>query len=204
MACFGSPATWARIWPSNSAIASAPVPDTAWYVSTMTRSMPTLSRIAIRIGTSCIVEQLGLAMMPGWPSRSSGLTSLTTSGIVGSIRHALELSMTVAPRATACGASSSEMSAPAEKRAMSTPSNASPTASPIWWVWPSIAIVRPADRPDASKRSSPTGNSRSLRTWIIVRPTTPVAPTTATVRGDRVVSGMAPRRLLHWQGTAGV
>jgi hypothetical protein len=33
------------------------------------------------------------------------------------------------------------------------------------------------------RRSSPTGNSRSLRIWIIVRPTTPVAPTTATVRG---------------------
>ena len=64
----------------------------------MTRSSPTESRSAIRTGTSCIVEQLGLAMMPGCPSRSSGLTWLTTSGIEGSIRHALELSMTVAPR----------------------------------------------------------------------------------------------------------
>ena len=121
--------------------------------------------------------------MPGWPSRSSGLTSLTTSGIVGSIRHALELSMTVAPRATACGASSREASAPAENRAMSTPSNASPTASADLV---RLAVDRdgPAGRPpEASRRSSPTGNSRSLRTWIIVRPTTPVAPTTATVRG---------------------
>ena len=45
-------------------------------------------------------------MIPGWPSRSSGLTCETTSGIVGSIRQADELSMTVAPRATAAGASS--------------------------------------------------------------------------------------------------
>ena len=70
------PATWARIWPSSSARASAPVPDTDWYVSTMTRSRPTVSRSAISTGTSCIVEQFGLAMMPSWPSRSSGLTWL--------------------------------------------------------------------------------------------------------------------------------
>ena len=65
-----------------------------------------MSRRAIRTGASCIVEQFGLATIPGWPSRSSGLTCETTSGIVGSIRHADELSMTVAPRATAAGASS--------------------------------------------------------------------------------------------------
>ena len=51
---------------------------------------------------------------------------------------------------------------------------------------------RPADRPEASRRSSPTGNSRSLRIWIIVRPTTPVAPTTATVRGLWFIREMAP------------
>jgi len=45
------------------------------------------------------------------------------------MRHAFELSITVAPRAAACGASSREMSAPALNSAMSTPSNASPTAS---------------------------------------------------------------------------
>ena len=92
--------------------------------------------------------------------------------------------MTVAPRAAAWGASSREMSAPAEKRAMSTPSNASPARlADLDGSGRRSTIVRPADRPDASRRSSPTGNSRSMRTWIIVRPTTPVAPTTATVRG---------------------
>ena len=84
----GSPATWARIWPSSSAIASAPVPLTAWYVSTMTRSSPTASRSAISTGTSCIVEQFGLATMPSWRAASSALTWLTTSGTPGSIRHA--------------------------------------------------------------------------------------------------------------------
>ena len=60
-------------------------------------------------------------------------------------------------------------------------------------VWPSIDSILPADRPEASSRSSPTGNSRSFRTWIIVRPTTPVAPTTATVRCRRFIESMAPR-----------
>ena len=97
-------------------MASAPVPETDWYVSTTTRSRPTASRSAIRTGTSCIVEQFGLAMIPSWPSRSSGLTCDTTSGIAGSIRQADELSITVAPRATAAGASSRDTSAPAEKQ----------------------------------------------------------------------------------------
>src|SRR5829696_1079987 len=151
-------------------------------------------------GASCIVEQFGLAMMPGWPSRSSGLTCETTNGMVGSIRHADELSMTVAPCATAAGASCTEMSAPAEKRAMSTPANASGPASAISSVRPSIETVRPAERPEARRRSSPTGNSRSLRIWIIVRPTTPVAPTTATVRGRGFMVGAAP--LILSQGRA--
>ncbi len=142
-----------------------------------------------------MVEQFGLAMIPSWPSRSCGLTCETTSGMVGSIRQADELSMTVAPRAAAAGARSREMSAPALKRAISTPSKASGTASAISMVWPRTDTVRPADRPEASRRNSPTGKSRSPRTWIIVRPTTPVAPTTATVSGLPFILGMAPHAL---------
>ena len=96
-------------------------------------------------------------MIPMWPSRSSGLTCDTTSGTVGSIRQADELSITVAPCATAAGASSFETSAPAEKRAMSTPSKASGVASPISCVWPSTETVLPTDLPDASRRNRPTG-----------------------------------------------
>ena len=62
-------------------------------------------------GTSCIVEQLGLAMMPSCHSPSSGFTWLTMSGTLGSIRQAFELSITVAPRAAASGASWRETSA---------------------------------------------------------------------------------------------
>ncbi len=98
-------------------------------MSTTTRSIPTLSRRAISTGTSCIVEQFGLAMMPAWSAASAGFTWLTTRGTLGSIRQAFELSITIAPRPTAAGASSSETEAPAEKRAISTPANASGVAS---------------------------------------------------------------------------
>src|SRR5687768_6258135 len=133
-------------------------------------------------GASCIVEQFGFAMIPSWPARSSGLTWLTTSGMAGSIRQADELSMTVAPRAAAWGARAREMSAPALKSAMSTPSKASGTASWISISRPSTRTTRPADRPEARSRSSPIGNARSPSTAIMVLPTAPVAPTTATVR----------------------
>src|SRR5690606_41482499 len=49
---------------------------------------------------SCIVEQLGLAMMPrGRLRRVSGLTSATTSGTSSSRRNSDELSITTAPAA---------------------------------------------------------------------------------------------------------
>ena len=92
-------------------------------------------------GTSCIVEQFGLAMMPSCQARSSGLTWLTTSGTAGSIRHAVELSMTVAPRLAASGASALDVSPPALNSAMSTPSNASGVASPTSCSTPSIVTV---------------------------------------------------------------
>src|SRR5512140_1875637 len=114
------------------------------------------------------------------------------SGTCGSIRHALELSSTVQPRAAASGASIVDTSPPAEKSAMSTPAKASGVASSTVIVRPAALTVEPADLPDASNRSSPTGNCRSARTWIIVRPTTPVAPTTATVNGWLFVD-MAPQ-----------
>ena len=54
--------------------------------------------------TIWMVLQLGLAMMPfGRLAADSMFTSGTTSGTSGSIRQALELSMTTAPRAAAAG-----------------------------------------------------------------------------------------------------
>ena len=126
----------------------------------MTRSRPTVSRRAMSSGTSCIVEQLGLAMMPSWAAASSGFTWETTSGMPGSMRHCAELSMTTAPRAAASGASTFDTSPPAEKSAISTPSKAAGVASWTGHSRPAKVIERPSAR-DASGRSSPTGKPRS-------------------------------------------
>ena len=67
------------------------------------------------------VVQFGLAMMPSWRARSCALTSGTTSGTLGSMRNAEELSITIAPAARAAGANSRLRVAPALKSAMSTP-----------------------------------------------------------------------------------
>jgi hypothetical protein len=69
-----------------------------------------------------IVVQLGLATIPlGIVMRACSFTSGTTRGTSGSIRHADELSMTVAPARAKRGASSLEDVAPEDIRAMSTP-----------------------------------------------------------------------------------
>ena len=49
--------------------------------------MPTASRIGLSATTICMVEQLGLATMPSWPSSASGLTSATTSGTSSFMRQ---------------------------------------------------------------------------------------------------------------------
>ncbi len=83
--------------------------------------MPAASRIGFRATTICIVEQLGLATMPRWSFKSSGLTSATTSGTSSFIRQKDELSTTTAPASANRGAHSSLTAEPAEKRARSKP-----------------------------------------------------------------------------------
>ena len=62
---------------------------------------------------AAIVVQFGFAMMPlGGFTVTCGLTSLTTSGTSGCMRHADELSMTMTPAAANRGASSFELVAP--------------------------------------------------------------------------------------------
>src|SRR5277367_2691321 len=75
--------------------------------------------------TIWIVEQLGLATMPlGILRRASALTSGTTSGTAGSMRQALELSMTMAPSRAAMGLVSRLTEAGVLDRTMSTPRKA--------------------------------------------------------------------------------
>ena len=73
-------------------------------------------------GIAAMVVQFGLAMMPLTAfATSPGFTSDTMSGTSGSMRHADELSTTVAPAAAKRGAYFLDAEPPAEKIAMSMP-----------------------------------------------------------------------------------
>src|SRR5205085_3261748 len=83
--------------------------------------MVALSCSGFSATTSCAVEQFGLAMMFFFvnPPTASALTSGTTSGTSGSIRHADELSITTAPAAPILGDHSFDTAPPADIRQMS-------------------------------------------------------------------------------------
>src|SRR5262245_44869525 len=99
---------------------------------------------------AAIVVQLGLATMPlGIEVKRSALTSDTTSGTSGSIRHADELSITTAPAAANRGASSRDEAAPAENRAIWRPLTSAVAASSTTISPPFHGSARPADRADA-------------------------------------------------------
>ena len=184
----GLPVPSASISLSSSFMPGTPAPLAAWYVETTMRVTPP-SLWSGQVGTRpMIVAQLGLAMRPLFQATSSALISGTTSGTSGSRRKACELSTTVAPRLTASGRSSLACSSPAAPSTMSMPSKASGRAS--WTVTsrPFHSILLPAERALASRRSSPTGKSRSARQVSICVPTAPVAPRIATFFVSDMVS----------------
>jgi hypothetical protein len=139
---------------------------------------------------AAIVVQFGFATMPFGIDRSaSGLTSETTSGTSGSLRHADELSITIAPAAAATGASAREVDPPAEKNTMSSPEKSAVAASSTMTSTPCQGSLRPAQRADANSRSDSTGSARSSRQRRIRSPTRPVAPTMPTRSARRRESG---------------
>ncbi len=132
----------------------------------------------------CMVEQLGLAMMPRflYCAIASGLTSLTTSGTSGSMRNCEVLSITTAPALAARGACTAETLAPGENSAISTPLKSKRSRSSTFSTFFSPKETSPpAERSEAIAWISETGKSRSARMFSISWPTTPVAPTTATL-----------------------
>src|SRR5690348_5725108 len=119
-----------------------------------------------------MVVQLGFAMMPLGASRTRcPLTSDTISGTSGSIRHAEELSMTIAPAFANRGASSFDVEPPAENSAMSSPDGSALEASSTRMSTLSHGNVDPAYRDEAKKRMSSTGNDRDARMRRIMVPT---------------------------------
>ena len=175
-------------------------------METITFSRPACSCSGFNTTTSWMVLQLGFAMIrrpPGFKasSTSRGFTSGTTSGQSGSMRKALELSMTTAPARAAWGANSRETVAPGEKRAMSTPAKESGFSRRTTTASPPNSSCCPSLRSEASGTSSPTGNSRSSSTLIISRPTAPVAPAIATLYF--LISSASGWKPLHVVGCKG-
>ena len=88
--------------------------------------------------------------MPAFPPMekrfaSSPFTSGITSGQSGSMRKALLLSITIAPRSTAAGPNFLDMDPPALKSAMSTSLKESAVSSSTTYSLPSKSTFWPAD-----------------------------------------------------------
>src|SRR5260221_12616193 len=104
------------------------------------------------------------------------------------------------PALTARGACTADTLAPGENKAMSTPlkSNLSRSCTLRTSSSPNDTSP-PAERSEATAQTSDTGNARSARMLNISWPTTPVAPTTATLNAisDTPGKGDSRRGLLH-------
>src|ERR1700722_5749582 len=127
-----------------------------------------------------MVEQLGLAMILSSRVSVSAFSSGTISFLVGSMRQAEELSITVMPAAANFGAHSREVLPPAEKRATAGFAAIASIALTTLNFFPLNSTSLPTDFSDATGSSSVTGKFLSANTCNILVPTRPVAPTTAT------------------------
>src|SRR5688572_8562703 len=127
-----------------------------------------------------MVEQLGLAMILSFLVSTSAFTSGTTSFLVGSMRQADELSMTVMPASANLGAHSRLVLPPAEKRATAGLAAIASVILATLYFFPLYSTSLPTDFSEATGISSVTGKFLSASICNILVPTKPVAPTTAT------------------------
>src|SRR5690554_4332861 len=111
-----------------------------------------------------------------------------TNGQLGSILHWELLSTTMAPSSTAMGASTALASPPAEKIAISTPLKAPFFASLVTHFLPWKVTSLPAWLAISRGTNSFTGKFLLSRVESISVPTTPRAPTTATVYSFAILS----------------
>src|ERR1043166_5864225 len=115
--------------------------------------------------TIWIVEQFGFATIPlGILRKASAFTSGTTSGTSGSIRQALELSITMAPAFAAIGLDSRLTDAGVDDNTMSTPANASGRIGSTRYELPLNWIDLPALRSEARNLMARRLNARSMST----------------------------------------
>ena len=173
-----------RPWPAAARRARPPRPGPSPTRPGRSRppagSSPAASCSGLSTGMATMVVQLGLATIPfGIDASADSLTSGTTRGTSGSMRHADELSTTIAPAAAKRGASWREAVAPLEKRAMSMPDDVGRGRVLDDQV---LDPGRPGcARPSGRRRTGAArrrGKSRSSRIACMTVPTCPVAPTT--------------------------
>ena len=115
----------------------------------------------------CMVVQLGFDIIPLLLPSASEFTSGTTSGTFSSIRHVLELSITLQPSNTAMGANFKLASSPAENNAMSIFSKAPTFASFTVNVFPSNIISLETFSKTSKAVSSFIGKDRLSNIFII-------------------------------------
>src|SRR6476620_10571089 len=127
-----------------------------------------------------MVEQFGLAMILSLAVNTSAFTSGTTNGLVASILHADELSMTVMPASANFGAHSNEVLPPAEKMATAGFAAIASVMLTTLYFFPLNSTSLPTDLSDATGINCVTGKFLSANTCNTLEPTNPVAPTTAT------------------------
>ena len=129
--------------------------------------------------TIWIVEQLGFAIILSFAVNSLALISGTTNLIEGSILQADELSITVVPTAANFGAHSKDVLPPAENKAISAFISTAVCIPTTLYFFPPNSISFPTDFSEATGINSDTGKFLSAKTFNIISPTIPVAPTTA-------------------------
>src|SRR5688572_16375068 len=126
-----------------------------------------------------MVEQLGLAIIRSFLSKTDALISGTISFFEGSILQADELSITVVPAPANFGEYSSEVVPPAEKSANLGFWRIASSIEITLWLTPQNSTVVPTLFAEATGKNSVTSTFLSSNTFIITLPTIPVAPTTA-------------------------
>src|SRR5712672_3532337 len=110
----------------------------------------------------------------------SALISGTTNGLLGSILHAEELSITVIPASANFGAHSNEVLPPAENIATAGFAAIASVMLTTLYFFPLKSTSLPTDLSEATGNNSVTGKFLSPNTCNNLEPTNPVAPTTAT------------------------
>src|SRR5690348_14009921 len=127
-----------------------------------------------------MVEQFGFAIILSSAAKASAFNSGTTNFLVGSILHALELSITVIPASANFGAHSNEVPPPAEKIATAGLAAMASLMLTTLYFLSLNSTSFPTDLSLATGINSVTGKFLSASTCNIFEPTKPVAPTTAT------------------------